>query len=135
MSHDMNFEDLLKSFALEISEEYSFQDTGIEIDNPRILNWYRERDGRPWHVDYALCFAEVRYSKKHEYALGLMARNPMAKNSEWHAARIIDGGIDDYWLRLLQKAPTVEESYLQIRRFTKQSRKGWERYASMEHDV
>ena len=133
ISEEMKLGALLERFQQDIADEYCFQGTDLKISNPQILIWYRERDRRPWHVDHALCSAEIEFLKEVYLLIGFMVRNPTAKSSEWHAHQLIDGG--PYWYQLFTSPPTREQALYRLKRFSDEARAGIERYAYFNDDI
>lgn len=134
MSNLMNLDVLLQQFHIEIAGQYCFKDENLNITNPQVLSWYRERDNRPLYVDYSLCSASIVFSGEPKYLLGIMARNPnLDRNNVWHASRLIDGG--GSWFNLFSSPLTKERALFSLKRFTNEPRHSWIRYDSFDDSV
>ncbi|MCP4351087.1 MAG: hypothetical protein GY795_36950 [Desulfobacterales bacterium] len=72
--------DLFKSCEKEIFHRQK----GYDIKEIHLLAWYRIADKRPWHVDNALCRAELKkHDGKTKWALLHMGRNPGPQYDEF----------------------------------------------------
>lgn len=133
VSADLNNVELISTFRQRVVSYFSLHDQIVELVNPVILAWYRERDDRSLFVDKAVCAAQLTRNNNYTHAMGLFARNPNLNGSkEWRPYLVLDGNFT--WLELLTKPPTLEQPYVTYRQsFTKLPQTGWYRYDSLSH--
>ena len=132
MSDEMLLTELLSEFSKKVIQYYYRKDQIIEIVEPKVLAWYRERDDRPWLVDKAVCVAQTIGCNRYTHAMGLFAKNPNQPNKDkWRPYLVTAANFT--WLELLSRPPSLEDAFLTYRLFfTRTSRPGWERYESSE---
>lgn len=132
MKDEMLSAELISVFNQKVLDVYSRQDQIVQIIDPMVLAWYRERDDRPLFVDKAICAARISGCKYFTHVMGLLARNPNLPNKDkWRPYLVTD--INFNWLEYLSKPPTSEDAFLAFHLFfSKFPKPGWERYDAFE---
>ena len=104
----------------------------IEVEECRLLAWYRIRDNRPWYADNALFWSKVKTDKGIRWALVHMARNPMEKVADkmraWHSYFVYDARNE--WLLYFDRPPTNRDVYDKMRYFIFEPMRDWVIYDS-----
>jgi hypothetical protein len=133
MKSEMMSSELISSFK-RMGSDYCSRYDGqlVELIDPIVLAWYRERDGRSCLVDKAVCVSQIGGSSSFTHVAGLFARNPKTPGKDaWRPYQVTD--INFSWLELFNKAPTLEDAFTTYHLFfSKLPNPGWERYDAFE---
>lgn len=125
--------DLLLTFNKSGAEALFVYDPTVKMGVSTVLAWHRERDGRPWLTDKAVCCSKIFGDDNFTHAMGLLARNPSTLDSENWRPYIVCGK-NFSWFRLLDRKPTLEEAFSAFNPFfTAKPRNGLERYDSYDN--